>query len=380
MTSSAVAGETIEHTLHGLVTVRMVSAPPGIRNKVRRHFGSATDVPVEDPDIRITFQDELAPSGRLRFLGLNEAAYDEEHFYLLDNLGHRIRIDFRDMGERCVISCERGVTSLGFLLQVAGLRLLRKGHVLLHSSSFVHRDKGLLVAGWQKGGKSEMLLAFMAAGARYVSDEWTIVSGSGPTELYGVPGVLKIWDWHLRYLPEYWKRLPAFDRRRLAFFGLYQRLYRAVPHKKAPRGSVRSALRQLSLDGGASLLRQARVSPERLFADSLWKGAAPLDNVFLATVGTGGTALLALDARDVAQRMVASQAYERRQLFAAYDHFRFAFPDRRSEFLEHAHEQELRLLSQAFADKDAYEIVHPYPVPLDELSRAVETHLAGALR
>ncbi len=70
---------------------------------------------------------------------------------------------------------------------------------------------------------------------------------------------------------------------------------------------------------------------------------------------------------EVAQRMAASLAYERSSLIAAYNQFRFAFPDRRNNFLESVREQEQRLLTRALRDVPTYELVHPYPVSLHEL-------------
>ena len=360
--------DQIDHSLHGLVTIRMISAPAPIREMVRRRLGPSTEAS-DEPDISVSFTDRLPTAGPLRFLGLNEAAYDDEFFYLLDRIGNRIQIDLATLGERCSVVCERGVTSLPFLVPIVGLRLLRKGYVLLHSSSFVYEGKGILVAGWQKGGKTEMALAFMAAGAEFVGNEWTIVSKEAG-RLYGVGGVLQVWDWQVRDLPQYWRRLPTGDRRRLTLLRSYQRLYNALPQRGAPQHVVGRTLHQLSLEGGVSWLRQARVSPERLFRDSLWEGPAPLDRIFLATVRAGGVAVLPADPQMIAQRMVASQAYERRQLLAAYDHYRFAFPERSNDLLERAYDNERSLLSEAFADKAAYEIVHPYPVPLEDLHRA----------
>ena len=45
--------------------------------------------------------------------------------------------------------------------------------MLLHAASFVHRGHGVLVTGWQKGGKTETLLPFTPPPARLVADEWT---------------------------------------------------------------------------------------------------------------------------------------------------------------------------------------------------------------
>ncbi|MBA3349301.1 MAG: hypothetical protein H0T12_01985 [Actinobacteria bacterium] len=363
------AGEVVDHNVHGLVSIRMTSAPPVILNKLKRRLGPSMKPADDEPDIRVTFKDSLHTNGRMRYLGMNRAAYDDEHFYLLDDSGNKIRIDFRTLGHACEIHCERSVTSIPFLLPMIGLLLLNKGHVLLHSSAFVQGGKGSLVAGWQKGGKTEMLLAFMSEGAAYLANEWTIVS---PEEglLRGIGGVLQIWDWHLRYTPQYLKRLPEGDRRRLAVFRLYQRIYGALPQRSSPKGVVRKALRQLSLEGGVSLLRQVRVTPERLFGDSMWVGPATLNHVFLATVGDSETKVYPSGSQEIAQRMVASQSYERNDLLAAYDHFRFAFPERRNRLLEQASERELQMLSRAFSGKATHEIVHPYPVPLGHLYRA----------
>jgi hypothetical protein len=362
---------TLVHNVHGLVKISMRSAPGALRRQLRRRLGPSTGETGAEPDIAIRFTESLPTKGRLRFLGSNDAAYDDEHFYLLDPVGHRIRIDLEALGDRCEIVCERGVTSLPLLTSIIGMRLLRKGYVLLHSSAFVYGDKGVLVAGWEKGGKTEMLLAFMASGAAYVANEWTIVRADGG-ELLGLGGVVHIWDWHLRSLPRYSSGVSRSDRQRLLMLRWYRRAYNAVADGRAPRGAITSALHQLSLDGGVSLLGQVRVSPEDLFGDAVRHDAVALDRVFLATVGGDDVAMLPADPGLIARRMVASQAYERRKLFDAYQSFRFAFPDRSSDLLEGAHELEARLLSEAFSGKPSHEIVHPYPVPLDGLYRAAE--------
>jgi hypothetical protein len=68
--------------------------------------------------------------------------------------------------------------------------------------------------------------------------------------------------------------------------------------------------------------------------------------------------------------MTASLTYERRNLLATYQQFRYAFPDRRNILLETAAEQELKLLTQAFEGRPSYELLHPYPVPLFDLYHA----------
>ena len=361
--------EVIDHSVHGLVTLRFVRAPQQVMDGVVRELGPSQGVPSDQPDVCVTFTDKLSRSPALRFVDLNQAAFDEESFYLLDDGGRRTGVDFDRLGERCELVCERGVSSIPLLVPIVGLRLLRKGHVLLHSSSFVYEGKGILVTGWKKGGKTEMLLPFMDAGAHYVADEWTIVDGETGM-LRGLSGIVQIWSWHYRHLPQYWARLRPADRRRLRLLRLYQRLYRAIPSAARGRSLPFQVLHRLSLEGGVPLLGQTRSVPQALFGDHVWQGPARLDRVFLASVTQGATRVLPAEPHEIARRMVASLAYERRDLLVAYDQFRFAFPARANEVIETAREQELRLLSQALAGRPAYEICHPYPVPLRDLYEA----------
>ena len=72
--------------------------------------------------------------------------------------------------------------------------------------------------------------------------------------------------------------------------------------------------------------------------------------------------------------MVSSLEYERGALTTAYQQFRFAFPDRVSPALETLRERERALLTDALADLPAYEIRHPYPVPLHDLHAAADPY------
>jgi hypothetical protein len=366
---SAVNTDVIDHSVHGLVTIRLHGASPAVLRGLVNLLGPSTGQADEQPDISVTFLEPLESRAELRFLGLNEAAFDHENFYLLDDAGRRTRIDFRTIGERCELACEPGVTAVPLLLPLVGLSLLSKGHVLLHAAAFSYRGKGTVVTGWQKGGKTELLLAFMAAGADYHADEWSIIAADGQT-VYGLPSILHIWSWHLRHLPKYWSRLRGRERARLRLLRLYQRLYQLTAADRQPRRRVARFLRRLSLEGGISRIGQVRSAPERLFARNVSLDPARIERLFFATVRDGPTAVRRIDGAEVARRMVASLSWERRNLMAAYDQFRFAFPGRRNDLIEGAPERELELLARAFADRPAYEISHPYPVALDELLRA----------
>jgi hypothetical protein len=367
----------IDHSVHGLVTIRLVDAPRVVAESLVRELGPSAGVPGGAPDITVTFTGPPLCAAGLRFLEVHQAAYDAQHFYLLDDEGRYTRIALDTLGEPCEFLCEPGVSSIPLLVPMVGLCLLRKGYVLLHAAAFVYRGRGCLVTGWQKGGKTEMLLPFMAAGARYVADEWTIVGGQPPA-LSGLAGTARLWNWHVRELPRYGARLDRGSRLRLRAALLYQRFYRALPGVDRLRGMPFRLLHELSREGASPLLGVARQSPDVLFPGRVWHGPAPLDRVFLAVLAPPPIGITPVAPHEIAARMVSSLAYERGRLLSAYQQFRFAFPARSNALIETAREREERLLAQAFAGVPAYEIRHPYPVHLADLYRAAASFAGSA--
>lgn len=356
----------VDHAVHGLAGIRLVDAPRHVVDALIKNIGPPQGNPLHEPDICVRFVDTLPRAENIRFLGRNSAAFDTENFYVLDQRGRFTRIPFEDLGEPCEILCERGVQSIPFIAHILGLRLLQKGHVLLHASSFVYQNKGIVVAGWEKGGKTETLLPFMAAGAYYIADERTIVSTDGT--LRGLPRPVHLWEWHFRSLPEYYARVSGRDRQRMRLVRLYHDLFHRLPGAESgqalPLRLLRDIDREIALSGGITC------SNEALFESRIWEGPAPLDRIFLAEVANGPTRVLGIQPEEVAQRMVPSLTYERRNLRAAYDQFRFAFPHRSNRLLEEAATRERDLLIRAFSGKPAHELLHPYPVPLDTIYQA----------
>ena len=364
-----------DYDLYGLIRIRLVDPPPGILGRLRRELGplrASKDGP--DPDLSIRFVDALPISNDLRYLGLHQAAYDAGTFYLLDSQGRRAAVAIDQLGEPCEVVCEREMAHIPLLRDAVSLRLLAKGHVMLHSSAFIAEGKTVLVTGWQKGGKTELLLGFMSDGARFVSDEWTVLR-KDTRALLGATGGLDVWDWHFRQLPDYWRKIRPSERIRLRLLGLYRAWYRLV---RPPRvsGFGLDLLHRLSEEGAVAAAGQVRTTPTRLF-DGPPSRDAQLDLILLAAVATGPSRARRLDPAEVASRMVGSQTYERKRLYDAYAAFRYAFPTRGNPILDSAPDRELELLTAFMGDIPAYEVVHPYPVSLGELRDLVRPLLAG---
>ena len=75
--------------------------------------------------------------------------------------------------------------------------------------------RSVLVTGWAKGGKSEVLLSFAARGATYVGDEWIYLADGG-SRMLGLPEPIRLWDWQLRMMPEFAARVSRRQRARIA--------------------------------------------------------------------------------------------------------------------------------------------------------------------
>jgi hypothetical protein len=73
------------------------------------------------------------------------------------------------------------------------------------------------------------------------------------------------------------------------------------------------------------------------------------------------------DSAEIARRMAHSNEYEEASLEQCYRAYRFAFPNRRNPYLESAPELRSSLLVRALEGKEAYQVLHPYPVSFEEL-------------
>jgi hypothetical protein len=367
------APATVDHGVCGAATVRLVEPPERVATSLVATLGASVR-PSAQADVVVRFVDRL-PSQGLRRLELAEAAFDDEAFYVVDAFGARTRLDLDRIGTGPLeLVCERSVREIPLLIPILGLVLLAKGHVLLHAAAFVHRGRAFLAVGWKKGGKTELLLAYMSNGAAYIADEWTLVSPDGTAA--GLGGPVRVWGWHLQQLPELRKRVPARMRARLALADAYRRGYGLLPRPGPASGSLRERFDRLGRDGGVPWFGQVALEPTDLFGRPSAADGVKLDVAILMQAGEGGTTTARTSGREIARRMVASQEYERAALLRAYDEFRFAFPGRRNDLLEHAAQEEQRLLEQALENVPALELRHPYPVQLGDLYAATEEWLS----
>jgi hypothetical protein len=336
-----------------------------------RKLGLTQASPGQEPDIIIRFEEKLSiPVSK--YLNLNSIAFTEEGFYILDknNGSVQARIPFEQIGSQCEILCQSGLSSIPLLFEIILLTFVKKNYIPLHASAFLHNEIGVLVMGWAKGGKTEMLLSFANHGAQYVGDEWVMLSADGQ-EMFGIPVTIAIRDWQIRYIPNL---LPNIDMQsRILFKGIH---FLDAIHKTLGRGRWKNSFLMRSLGRALPRLRQQlmiRKSPQVIFKNRYCKEEAAVDKVFLiVSHSEPDIRVEPCDPVEIARRMLGSIEYEQLHFFEYYKAFKFAFPHLQNDFLEEIDELQGSLLRHALENKEAYQVLHPYPIPFDALFETLQ--------
>ena len=365
----------VDFDLHGIVGIRVLHPRETDVEILTRQLGPLSASLAREPDITVRFVDELPDPGPMTYATWPESAGTEDAFYLLrgkDGVVARTLFPMEDVGGRCEIVCERRAGHVPHLLAVINMTALRRGVLPLHASAFTYEGVGVLATGWGKGGKTEVLLAFAARGARYVGDEWVYLTPDGG--MHGVPEPIRLWNWHIEQLPRLRGELSRTTRARL----------RSLPAAAASAANLAARLRGLPasvLRRTAPVLRRqafVQVPPARLFgADALALHGQVDHVVFVVSHDHDDVSIEPIGGASVAAHMLASLEEERGPLLAVYRQFRFLFPERRCAAIEEARETERRLLEQYLGDRPSHVLRHPYPVDLESLVGPVETALAG---
>jgi hypothetical protein len=370
-------GEATDFDLHGAVGVRLVGATPSDVSAVRRQLGPIERPLTRPPDIVIDYVARLPVDGPFRSIGRDDAAFDRSTFVILrGRFKSRVRVafPFDVVGGPCRIVAERGVGTVPLLVPIVNLTALGRGLLPIHASAFVHAGTGVLVTGWAKGGKSEVLLSFAARGASYVGDEWVYLAGDGD-RMVGLPEPIRLWDWQLRAMPEFGALLTRTQRARLASTRALASVVGGAAGAPVVRGTPPGrTLRRLRPYVDHQL--DVQIPPARLFGGRVLAEGAPVDRVvFVESVDDPRTVVEPIDGSEIARRMVHSIRHEWLDLWTAYLKWRYAFPERANPVLEGLEETLARRLDEALAGRPAVVLRHPYPPDIRALADALVPHL-----
>ena len=358
---------TIDLDIHGVVTVRLVDPPSRTVAAFAERMGAdIAPATSREADIIVDFQEEFTSAG-MKYVGLNSVGFTDEGFYLLDKTNGDVeaRITFESIGNRCEITCQRDAKTVPLLLDIIIFTFLKKGFVPLHASAFVYDGTGIVVMGWPKGGKTSAMLSFINHGAQYVGDEWVLLSSDGQ-KVFGLPFPVGISEWLFGYIP---KLMPKVNIQQQLFFGSIHLLdsFQGILGRSRYKRSYPAKILKKAIP---PLKRQLKVSraPQVIFEDLSNPLETTPDKLFLIlSHDDPSTTVEPCDPSELAERMVNANVYEQRDFHDYYRAYKFAFPNRMNDFLEHASELQISLLCQVFEGKETYKVSHPYGEPLEPL-------------
>ena len=371
MDSNTVNSHTVDYDIHGIVGVRLVNPSDYDVKYISRLLSQFKSDLNREPDITIVYKENW-DLGNVSYLGLNEAAFNDDGFYILTSGRQplKVKIPFEQIGDKCEIVCEQGIIGIPLLNYIINLTFLKKNHLPMHASAFSYNDVNALVIGWTKGGKSEALFSFINHGAKFVGDE-TVILSADDKKMFGIPVPVSIWEWQFSEIPEL---MPPLSLQKKVLFGgvhFLDGIYNLSKKVKLNNNSIVSLLG----DALPALRKQLniRVAPEKIFNGKLEWNKVNLDKVILAMSNSEEEIKVSECSKDeITDRMITSNLHEFDALYNYYDSFKFAFPGIKNEFLENVQETYYELLPKALSGVESYKVLHPYPVSYEKLYDAMK--------
>jgi hypothetical protein len=363
-------GITADYDLGGRGTLRLLDASPGDLAAVSRQLRLTPAATEEEPLLRIRFVDRLPRSRPLRLLG-SDAAFGDDGFFVLHR-GTRTRLPLDRLGEPCEVVCERPVAEVPLLVPMLNLGAIARGTLPLHASAFEVGGRGVAVTAWADGSKTGVLLAGIAAGGRYVGDDWAHVGRDGQLSAPPVPCVLRAH--YLRELAGWEHRVAPGERSRLRKVELAQRVLRGV--KPLLRRASKGATDRMD----RALTNRARVvvEPEEFFGTPVRESVMLNTLIWSASHTVPEAVIRPADPSEIAGRVAAALLYELQELRGWYLKFRFAFPAIRNPLVESLDTLVDELAVRALGNAAVYELRHPYPARIQDLRAAIEPILTEA--
>lgn len=370
-----VSSHSAEFDIHGVVGVRVVFANEAEASKLLNLLSPFRGALDRDPDIVVRFFDPSENRERT-LVGEEYAAFTEEHFEVLRAPERRTEalVPFDRIGPSCELWYESGTRKAPLFSDVVRLIFLAKGYVPVHGSAFVWQGRGVLVTGWARGGKTRTLLAFAQRGARFISDDWVMLSGDG--QMLSFPTNVTLWPWQVEQIRGL---MPQIKVRKRLYVNTVQgidRLYRSdLSSRLMSRRHMETVGKILSL--ARRRLKVSR-SPESVF-EAIETSPHSLDLALVVLSHTiDQTTVRPCEKSASIERIIATNHAEWRGLLDYYVAYKFAFPHKLNPLLEDIDSRQRDLLNRALGNIATYEVLSPYPADFNELFSALEHTVAEA--
>ena len=358
----------IEFDLQNVIRIRLLNPSEKDVSTVANQLGLVPGIfdKISKPDITISFKEKIE-TDRLTLLGVDSSGFDNTNFFILNvgKLKAKVMVPFEQVGDYITITCESGLRHIPLLNHIINFRLIAKGFIPIHASAFVYNDIGILVPGWKTGGKTEALLSFATNGAKYVSDEWVVLSSDG-NRMFGIPGPTSIKDWQFKYVKNLVPHIPVKNRMMFKSIHSLDNMYNVLKKGRLKSNFIIKILGDML----PSFKRQLKIwaLPRKLFKDQFCSEPVSVDKIFLILMHSEDKIIIEdIQSSDVARSMIHTYDFEQKAFFEFYNAFKFAFPSKQNDFLETIKEREKDLLFSALDNKTAYKVYRPYPVSFPNL-------------
>lgn len=352
--------KVVDFDIHGIVGVRLIHPTESDVEKISYQLGFPRALLKQEADIVIRFSEKLLTPG-LKYLGVNSAGFTDEGFYLLTTgyKNTKIRIPFEDIGGHCEILCESGINWMPLLNLIVTITFLKKKYMPFHASAFIYNGVGVIVAGWKTGGKTEALLSFASNGAKYIGDEWVMLSSDGG-QMFGIPAPTSIKEWQFEYIPNL---LPKIDLDKKILIALVHFLN--TVNRKFKGGVLKNFSLMKWIGRGLPVLNKQLkiwVSPRKFFMNLFFDKSVAPEKIFLIMMhDKPGIEIESCDVKEIARRMIHSNTYELMPLLEYYQAFKFAFPHLGNDLLENLEKVQNNLALNSLAKVQSYKVFRPYP-------------------
>jgi hypothetical protein len=368
-------GDHLDYEVAGTVGVRLFAPTATDATTARRVLGEPSRPLDRAPELTVRFTPQLIPSG-LSWVETGAVGFSDEGLfvYRVGRTPARFRLSFDGAGGAWELLCESGRPSLPLLLAIVRLAALRRGVVPLHAAAFVVNGHGVIASGWSHGGKTSALLAFMERGARYVADDWVLVSPDG-ARMWGLPGPVTISDAHARSPLVRIHARGTEDVLRSAA-GWAGRTFPWSLPARTRAGTVADAASKV----GRALIRRAErhFDPEQLFGERV-RDAEPHVLFLMMRHQATDVRVEPIDAARAATCLASAGGQEELPLLSLCHAYRFAFPDSMGvRFVDEAPALRERLLRAALGRLRTYVVRHPIGVDSGALYQAMSPLIGGA--
>ena len=316
-------------------------------------------------DIRITLAEDRADPESSERHGASVAS-DRRGVFLHDGQHRCLRLDFASLSGDCWrATCDPDFDPPAFdrlLLQLVQLRLLCRGKALLPAAAAERRGSTILVPGSRRAGKTNLLLGFLAEGARFIGDDWAALDRSGQVQGLG-------------------KRLHLSYRTIEAFPDLAQDLPEPAASLVGGLAHLRGG--EAGLDQATLRDLEARVHvearPETLLGQPPLRGSRPVDQVLLLdrrAWNKSATETRDADKAAMAESLTALVEQQIEDLLGAYRAHR-AETGRRAEVIDSWRRACTAILGDALRRCATWRVLMPESYVAETPPRAIRDLLDG---